>query len=239
MATEFYVGLSAQRAILQRLETIASNVANQATPGFRAGEVSFREELLKTGDPGIAFAGSGENYISLKSGSTQRTGNPLDVAVSGDAWLAVQGPRGTAYTRDGRFQLGARGELLTVNGYPVLDASLAPIQLEAGGGAVAIAKDGRISQGDRQVGALGLFIFSPGTKLSRGDNSGVMPDRPAVPQLDFEKAGVVQGFVEGSNVNSMTEMTRLIQLQRTFESISGVMSSVEATRAEALRALAG
>lgn len=239
MTGELYVGLSAQRALLRRLETISTNVANQSTPGYRAEEVSFREEVSRTTEPAVAFASEGESFISSKTGSIQRTGNPLDVAVAGDAWLAISTPKGISYTRDGRFQLGPRGELLTVNGYPVLDASQAPLQLDPGGGTVAIAKDGRINQGARQVGALGLFVFPPGTKLSRGDNSSVLPDRPAVAQLDFERVGVQQGFVEGSNVDAVTEMARLITLHRSFDAISSTMSSIEAVRSDALRTLAG
>ncbi len=104
-----------------------------------------------------AYSTAGESFISERSGGLNKTGNPLDVAVQGKGWLAIQTPAGIAYTRDGRMQLLESGELQTLNGFPILDAGSAPIQLDPAAGTPKIARDGMITQNGRQFGAIGLF----------------------------------------------------------------------------------
>src|SRR5579883_3018620 len=113
MQSGLYVSLSGQVALERRLETIASNVANTNTVGYRADGVSFAAELAKAGDQQVAFASSGQSFISRVAGPLTRTGNPLDLAVQGDGWFAIQTPNGIAYTRDGRMQLTESGALQT------------------------------------------------------------------------------------------------------------------------------
>jgi flagellar basal-body rod protein FlgF len=237
MQSGLYVSLSGQVALERRLQTIAANVANMNTVGYRADGVSFEAEMAKAGDSTVAFAGSGNDFISRKSGGMNKTGNPLDVAVQGDAWFGIKTPAGTVYTRDGRMSLKESGELTTLNGYPVLDAGGAPILLEAASGPPDISRDGMITQKGVQVGALGLFAIDDGAKLTRYDNSGVIPDRPATAVLDFTENGVVQGFVEGSNVNPITEMTKLITVSRAFDSIAAATEKSESSLTDAIKTL--
>ena len=105
MQTTFHVGLSAQLALQKRLETIANNMANASTAGFRAEEVRFETALAGAGNDPIAFAVSGPTYLSRRAGDLVRTDNQFDVAVEGNAWLAIQTPTGQAYTRDGRMTM--------------------------------------------------------------------------------------------------------------------------------------
>jgi flagellar basal-body rod protein FlgF len=224
MQTGLYVALSARMALEKRMETIANNVANAGTAGFRADEVSFQTLLSR------AARGNGE---------VTKTGNPLDVAVSGDAWLGLQTPAGTVYTRDGRMRLRESGILESLNGYRVLDAGGAPITLDPNAGAPQISRDGMISQGHQQVGALGLFAIDPGAKLARYDNSGVIPDRPATPVIEFTANGVAQGYVEGSNVNPVLELTKMMMVQRTFESLSAMTDTTESSLQDAIKTLGG
>ena len=105
----------------------------------------------------VAFAGNGADYISRRTGAIVKTDNPLDVAVQGDAWLAIKTPAGVVYTRDGRMTIQESGELTTLNGYSVLDAGGAPILLDPSAGLPEISRDGMISQKGNQVGALGLY----------------------------------------------------------------------------------
>jgi flagellar basal-body rod protein FlgF len=166
-----------------------------------------------------------------------RSDNPLDVAVTGDAWLAFQGQNGTVYTRDGRMTMTPEGELRTLTGRPVLDVGGAPIQLNPNGGTPTIASDGTITQGGQQLGALGLFTIPAQANLTRQENSGVIPDMAAQPALDFTRVGILQGYVEQSNVNPVSEISRLIQIQRSFDSISNTMSAAEETLSSAVRTL--
>ena len=233
-----YVGLSAQLALERRLEAIAQNVANLNTAGYRAEAIKFESILSKTlGQDPVAYASAGDTYISRETGAVTRTENPLDVAVEGDAWLAMQSPDGVVYSRDGRMKILETGELVTLNNHPVLDAGGAPILLDPVGGLPQIARDGMITQDGVEVGAIGLFAIDSQARLSRYDNSGVVPDRPAEPVLDFTATGVVQGFVEGANVNPVLELTKLIMVQRSFESASTAVEQTDQAVREAIRTL--
>jgi len=118
MQSALYVGLSAQVALEKRLQTIANNVANVNTSGFRTDVVKFETVLSKAGANPVAFSSPGDNIISREAGNITETGNPLDVAVVGQGWIAFAGPNGTVYTRDGRLQIAANGDLQTVSGFP-------------------------------------------------------------------------------------------------------------------------
>jgi flagellar basal-body rod protein FlgF len=166
-----------------------------------------------------------------------KTDNLFDVAVEGDAWLAIQTPAGQVYTRDGRMRMTPTGELQTLNGYPILDAGGASIQLDPNAGPPRIARDGTLTQGNRQIGAIGLFAISDQANLARSENSGVVPDRPANALLDFTAAGMHQGFVERANVNPVMEITKLIMVQRAFDAVTNSLAATETSVTEAIRTL--
>jgi flagellar basal-body rod protein FlgF len=237
MQSGLYVALSGQVALERRLQTIATNVANMNTAGYRADGVSFEALMAKTGGANVAFADKGTDFISRRTGAVSKTENPLDVAVQGDAWLAIKTPGGIAYTRDGRMTVNESGELTTLNGYSVLDAGGAAILVDPSAGAPDIARDGMISQKGNQVGALGLFTIDENAKLTRSDNSGVVPDKPANPVLDFTANGVAQGFVENSNVNPIMEMTKLIAVSRAFDGITAATEKSESSLTDAIKTL--
>ena len=237
MQSPIYVALSGQVALERRMETLARNVANMSTVGYRADEVKFETILSATAREQVAFATAGENYISRQAGGVTQTGNPLDFAVNGDAFFAIDTGNGPAFTRDGRMQIDEFGELRTLNGYPVLDAGLAPIQLDPGGDPPVVSRDGMITQDGVQMGALGLFAIDQDARLSRFENSAVIPDIAPQAVLDFVDNGVAQGYTEGSNVNPMLELTRLISVTRAFESASTAVEQSDRTLQEAIRTL--
>lgn len=237
MQSGLYVSLSSQMAFQRRMEAIANNVANSSTPGFRREEIKFEAMISNAANESVAFASAGDTYIKRDPGQMIKTGNPLDVAVQGDAWFALQTPSGTVYTRDGRLQMTPEGQLQSIAGHPILDIGGSPIQLNPNGGPVQIAADGMITQNNLQIGAIGLFTIDPRASLSRYENSGVIPDKPATPVLDFNRYGVVQGHIEGSNVNPMWEMTQLIQASRGYDAVSRSISQSEDSLKEAIKAL--
>jgi flagellar basal-body rod protein FlgF len=237
MQPSLYVSLSGQLALMRRLDSLANNVANVTTAGFRAEEIKFEQMISSETDKPTAFVSTGRTYLSRQAGELVRTENPLDVAVAGDAWLAYQGPNGPVYTRDGRMTMTPEGELRTLTGYPVLDVGGAPIQLNPNGGQPTIARDGNITQGNQQLGAIGLFTIPDTANLSRFETSGVIPDVAAEPTLDFNRVGVLQGYQEHANVNAVSEISRLIQIQRSFDSISNSISRSEETLSQAVRTL--
>jgi flagellar basal-body rod protein FlgF len=237
MQSNFYVGLSAQISLQRRLETVANNVANASTAGFRAEEVKFEHLLSRVSADPVAYATSGQTYLSRKSGELVRTDNMLDVAVLGEAWLAVQTPTGTAYTRGGRMKMTDTGELVSVNNQPMLDVGGAPLRLDPNAGPPTIARDGTISQQGRQIGALGLFTIDQRANLTRVENGGVAPDRPVDPALDFGKVGLHQGYIERSNVNPVQEMTKLIMLQHAFEAVTSALKDSDTSLQDAIKTL--
>ena len=237
MTSSTYVALSAQIGLERRLNTIAHNVANMNTAGFRAEEVKFEAVMTRAGIGEVAFSSAGESFISRRAGLVNHTGNPLDVAIDGDAWFAFATPGGAAYTRDGRLHLTANGELKTSAGYDVLDPGGTAILLDPAGGEVSIAADGTISQGGRAVSALGLFLIPETTALGRFENSGVVPNGPVQPVEDLTANSVRQGYVEGANVNPIMEITKLVMLSRAFESAASAVEQSEGTQQAALRTL--
>jgi flagellar basal-body rod protein FlgF len=237
MQGNLYVGVSAQVSLQRRLETIAHNVANASTVGFRAEEARFEALLSQAGADPVAFAVTGPTFLSRRSGELVRTENLFDVAVEGDAWLSIQTPAGQVYTRDGRMKLAPTGELQTLNGHPILDAGGATMLLDPNAGPPRIARDGTVTQANRQVGAIGLFSIDSAAKLTRYENSGVVPDRPGTPVLDFTRAGMQQGYVENANVNAVMEMTRLINITRAFEMVSASLAASETSLQEAIKTL--
>jgi flagellar basal-body rod protein FlgF len=140
-------------------------------------------------------------------------------------------------TRDGRFSMNENGELRSIEGYPVLDAGGAPIQLDPRGGPPRAGADGSLRQGDQLVGAIGLFDFEPGRNFVRYGNSGIVPQREPEPVTDRADVGVAQGFVEESNVNPVLEMTRLITVQRAFENTAALMRQTASSSDEAIKTL--
>jgi flagellar basal-body rod protein FlgF len=237
MQDSLYVSLSAQMALQRRLDTLADNVANASTVGFRATGIRFKDVVSGVGQNSVSFASSGDTYLSLAHGSLTETGDPFDFAIQGDAWFALETPVGTVMTRDGRFSMNETGELMSIEGYPVLDAGGAPIQLDPRGGPPKAGADGSLRQNDQLVGAIGLYNFDPGENFVRYGNSGVVPAREPEPVVDRIDIGVAQGFVEESNVNPVLEMTRLIQIQRAFENVAAMIRQTGASTDDAIKTL--
>lgn len=239
MQSNIYVALSAQLSLQRRLDTLANNVANVNTVGYRGEEVSFEELVSPSNKDPVSFVSKGDNHISTKGGEVTQTGNPLDVAIRGDAWLAIQTPTGVAYTRDGRMEMTKEGGLTTLEGYPVLDAGGVPVQLNPDDPPPTINKAGTIEQNGNNLGALGLYRMPQGAKLTRAEGVSVVSDLPPVAELDFLHNGVQQGFVEKSNINPILEMTHLITLQRNFQAVSTLLSDTESSLTDSLKTLAG
>ncbi len=239
MQSSFYVGMSGQIAVDKRLQSVATNIANMNTAGYRADGVTFATVLSKTGEAPVAFSAGGADFISRRTGEMTKTDNPLDVAVQGDAFLGIKTPSGIAYTRDGRMKMAPTGELRTLTGNAVLDVGGTALLLDPDAGTPTIAADGMITQGGRQVGAIGLFSIDPQANLTRTSNSGVIPDRAATPVLDFTSNGVIQGFVEGSNVNPVLELSKLIAIQHALDGMTQMNQTAESSMGDAIKTLGG
>jgi flagellar basal-body rod protein FlgF len=237
MQNGLYVALSSQIALEKRMTTIADNVANLGTVGYRATGVKFEDVVSGVGQKSVSFTSAGDTYLSQISGSMRQTGNPFDFAVQGDAWFGISTPAGTVMTRDGRFTMTETGQLVTHEGHPVLDAGGAPLQLDPRSGAPVAGRDGALYQNGQAAGAIGLFNFDPGPNFTRYGNSGIVPATQPEPVVDRSDIGVVQGFVEDSNVNPVLEMTRLIMVQRAFENAGAMIRDTETAFDDAIKTL--
>lgn len=239
MQTGLYVSLSSQIALDRRMATLADNVANSTTVGFRATEVKFNQVVSDQKNADVAFVSQGEEFLSTRNGGLTQTNGTLDFAIRGEAWFQVETPSGPTLTRDGRFTLTDAGDLVTLNGYPVLDPGGGPIQIDANAGPITLSADGQLNQNGRPVAALGIFEADLSGGFVRAGNSGIITAIPPQPVTDRVDAGVAQGYVEESNVNAIAEMTQLIQVTRAFENIAALTRSSEDSMSEAVRTLGG
>jgi flagellar basal-body rod protein FlgF len=236
MQSSLYVALSAQVALQDRLDTLAQNVANGNTAGYRGTEIKFDSILSDLGADPVAFANSSSQVTRLTTGPLVKTGNSLDVAIKGDGWLSFSSPQGPVYTRDGRMQMTATGALVTLSGAPVLDAGGGPIQLDPAGGKPEIGPDGSVSQGGKPMAGIGLFSIPGNAQLTRVQG-GFASNVAGTAVTDYSKNGVLQGFVEQSNVSPLSEITRLVYVQRAFEGVSAAIQSAEASFKNAIQTL--
>lgn len=240
MQNTIYVGVSGQLSLQRRMETIAQNMANVNTTGFRAKGLKF-EQLLspqaKTNNEKVSFVTAGKSFISQDSGAITQTGNKLDIAIQGDSWLAIQTPQGIVYSRDGRMMMNNEGNLISTKGYLYLDDNGGPIQLNPRAGDPIITKDGKIYQNDQVVATIGLYRFPDNSKLSYAEGSSVVSAKEPLAVDDFSKTGIVQGFLENSNVNGVVEMTRLIEVSRAFERMENLLRTQENQESEAIKTL--
>ncbi len=237
MASDLYVTLSGQITMDTRLSTVANNVANMRTAGFRAETVDFGTILSATRSQNVAFATVGEQHIERQGGPVEETGNALDMAVVGEGWFGVQTPNGLAYTRDGRFTVNEAGDLMTLTGFNVVDEGGAPIALDPERGPITVGADGLVTQEGVAAGNLGLFAIAPEATLSRYGDTAVLSDLPAEPIVDRTANGVRQGYREGSNVNPVQAITELITVQRAFEYGNTAMRDRFQTVQQAVRTL--
>lgn len=235
-----YLAMSGAKATLQRQDTLANNLANASTNGFRAELQAFRAVPVR-GDGATTRVYALESTVGYDaaSGPVQSTGRALDVAVKGNAWLSVQGLDGTeAYTRNGALEVTAEGQLVTTAGLPVLGDG-GPISLPPNA-TVEIAADGSITAkvGDGRPTLAGrLKLVTPETPLARGADglfrAADGADLPADPN-----ARVISGALEGSNVSPVETMVAMIAAARQFEQQMKMLQSAEQKEQSATKLLA-
>lgn len=225
-----YTGLLART---EALDTAANNLANAGTVGFRAQRDYFRGVLAgldgstsasQVGNAINDYGVLGGNLIDEGQGTITATGNPLDLALNGQGFFAIQTLQGVQYTRDGGFTRSSGGQLQTQHGEPVLDASGQPITIPSG--TVDIAPDGSISvttpDGSAIAGKIGIFSFPSETDLTAlGTNRF---GAPAGTQPITSDATIQQGALEGANLDAVHGTMQLILIQRQAEMMQKALS---------------
>lgn len=235
------VGLSRQVVLRRELDLIANNVANVDTNGFKAQSLLLKEERMspaadldfRRSDRPISFVLDDANRYDLSAGRMMQTGNDLDVAVDGKGWFAVQTPNGERYTRNGSFALAPDGTLVTRDGNPVLTDS-GPLLIPLNEGRPTIAADGTISTSQGVRGKLRVVDFAdPGSLKKVGETlfEGTNPQPATLPRL-------VQGQIEKSNVRAVEQISRLIEVGRSYEQVSSWMAKADELRRDSIDKLA-
>ncbi len=217
MENSIYIGLSRQMALKNNMSIVANNIANMNTTGFRGQSPLFKEYLSDpryNGDA-MSFVQDYGQYQKTAAGSIEQTGNPFNVALNGAGFMSVQMPDGrTGYTRDGNFQQNAEGALMNSAGFPVLGQG-GPIIIPSGSTEILIDEKGVISNQNGAIGQLQIVEFDNVQELEAVGNSLYISEGASNPATE---TAVKQGFLEGSNVNSILEMTRMIEILRQYQS---------------------
>jgi flagellar basal-body rod protein FlgF len=232
MENTLLVGLSRQVALSRELDVVANNLANMNTTGYKADGSLFEEYLSSNARAApkgsrVSFVQDRGVWHDMSQGALDRTGNPLDVAIDGKGFLIVQTPAGQRYTRNGALQIDATGQLVTNEGYPVVGDN-GPIVFQQTDHQVQISRDGTVSvrEGTSNVdsarGHIRVVTFDNPLQLQKNGSSTFTAPQGVQP-LDTQDAGLIQGSVEKSNVRSVVEMSRMIEITRSYTQVAGIL----------------
>lgn len=282
---ELWVPLSGAIAQQRNVDTIANNIANANTPGFKKDSVTFQEYLtaLDKGHDEIdlpqkewkpsdfyrsfgaehSFVKASANYTAFDQGPLTPTNNPLDMAINGNGFFEVQTPNGTRYTRKGTFTVNNEGFIVTEQGFPLLsqiqpkavtegdvaqqDLAQQPIPLpqdrkiSVGNnpqGAISVNQEGDIFIGNSKISTISVREFNDVNALRKEGNSLFINGDPANLAAKIQNSKVHQGFIEGSNVNAVQEMSELIRANRQFESIQRVIKAYDTISSKGVNEIA-
>jgi flagellar basal-body rod protein FlgF len=243
MDNSLLVSLSQQLSAIRSMDVIANNLANMSTPGFKRETAQFEEYISRvrpaegqTGMQSVSFVQDAGIVRDLSQGELSHTGAPLDVAINGNGYFAVQTPAGVRYTRDGHFSLDANGQMVTSEGYAVQgDGGAITITPDAGD--INIGTDGTISSiingNINQLGKLQVVDFANDAALSKQGSNLYSTTQAATPT----QAGVQQGMLEGSNVQPVIEITRMIDVTRAYQMTATLSSSQDSLMRQAISQL--
>src|SRR3981189_593836 len=228
MENTLLIGLSRQMVLERQIDVVANNVANVNTNGYKSDRSLFQEYLTSGAhednflgkDRRVSYVQDRATFHDFSQGPTEETKNPLDVAIDGGGFLVVQTPAGERYTRDGGLQINNQGQLVTAGGNPVLGNS-GPIVFQPTDNDISIAADGNLTvlEGVNRIdsgrGKLRVVNFADAQKLVK-EGSNLYSAGPGTAAQPDIVSTVRQGFIEKSNVNSVAEMSRMIEVTNAY-----------------------
>lgn len=217
MDNTVYTALNRQVGLFREMAVVANNLANMSTTGYRREAVVFSEFLHAPGSETdtLSIAHANGQATDLSQAGFTETGRPLDMAIDGDGFFLIQSELGTYLTRSGSFVQASNGNLVSPDGNAVLDFSSSPIQIPSGIAALTIASDGTISGDGNPVTRIGIWRPTDLSRTNRVDGVGFeVSSEDTVPSEDYQ---IRQGFLERSNVEPVEEISRMIEVQRTYE----------------------
>ncbi len=225
----YYAALTGLVARMQTMDTVADNLANTQTPGYRSEREYFRSTLL--GDDAVDsqlghtvnnYGLLGGDMLNLAQGAISQTGNPLDLAIEGQGFFEIQTANGVRFTRDGAFHRTAKGALVTGRGEPVLDAGGKPITLPPG--KVSIGANGVISVDSGVVATVGVFTFPSGVRLTPEGTDRYVAPQGAKPVISKD-ATVHEGAIEAANEDVIQGTVDLVMTQRQAEMMQKALTT--------------
>jgi flagellar basal-body rod protein FlgF len=232
MNNQFLVSLSQQMAASRSMEVIANNLANMSTPGFKRESMLFEKYVVPVqasdedggvnGTVDVSFVADKGVVRDTQEGEIEPTGGTLDFAISGNGYFAVQTPNGEQYTRNGHFTLNDQNQIVTDDGYAVQGDS-GPISVTPQDGEVRVAPDGTVTGAQGQIGKLKVMSFSDEHALKKS-GAGLFAD-PSGSGQPSTTAKIAQGAIEKSNVQPVLEMTRMMDVLRSYQASSSLVQA--------------
>jgi flagellar basal-body rod protein FlgF len=215
MESAGYTTLTRQTGLLRELQVVANNIANAATTGYRQEGLIFSEFVKRTeGGPSLSMARGNVRMTSMLQGPLTPTGGMLDLAIEGEGFFLIETPSGERLTRAGNFTLSAQGDLVTPDGFRVLDAGGAPVFIPPDATGIGLSPDGTLSDNGRPLAQIGLVRPVDSFDMVREDGVMFRADGGFEP---VEEGRVLQGFLEGANVDPIGQVARMIEVQRAYE----------------------
>ena len=236
------------------MDIVANNLANMNTSGFKGEKIMFVEHLSKSKgghrpiSEKVTYVRDIATVRDFSKGPLESTGNPLDLGIAGEGFFTVQTDQGERYTRNGRFQLDQGGQLVNQQGLPVLTEGGQPIFFAPGEANISISQDGTVTTENGEIGKLSLVKFSSPQNLKPGagglfeyknaPNAGRGDDDDAGQIQQVEKPNIKQGMLEGSNVMPIIEMSKMIDVHRTYDSVKSFLKREDERALNMIRNLA-
>jgi flagellar basal-body rod protein FlgF len=249
MNNALYVGLSRQMTLQREMDLIANNIANSDTAGFKVETLKLETDAQTPKVQGGGASVSAINFVhdagvdrDFTQGPMKPTGGPLDIGIQGDGFFTVQTPNGPRYTRDGRFSMDSKGQLINLNGDALQGASGGAITLNPQLSQPMIARDGTITQVDTKtnvstvVGKIGTVTFADKKALQKSA-SGQYDNPTGQTPTPVKGVTIMQGMLESSNVDSIQQMTRMIAVSRAYEQVANMMGQTGDTSDQSIQRL--
>ena len=230
-----YTTLSRQSGLMNEMRLVANNIANANTTGYRAQGLVFSEFVRDMpGNPSLSMARAEVRNTSLRQGVLTETGGQFDFAIEGDGFFMIETANGNRLTRAGAFSPNAEGDLVTMDGHRVLDSNGAPVFVPPDAASIDVGGDGTLSVESQFLGQIGVYsVADPKTLVREGSNL-FRTDAEVAP---VEEPVVLNRFLEGSNVNAIEQVTRLVEIQRAYELGQSFLETEDERVRGALKAL--